>query len=64
MINFTKVLKNVGKGASKVGKFLDKEFVEPSRKVSRYNAKVNALNKMGAKSGKFNTGEASAKSSY
>lgn len=60
-----KALKNaIGKGVKKVGNFLDKQFIEPSRRVNRYNAKMDALNRANAKAGKFNTGEASAESTY
>lgn len=58
----SKVLNKAKTGVKKVGKFLDKEFIEPSRKVSQYNAKTNALNKAKLKSGKLNTGEESAES--
>lgn len=52
------VLNKIKGGAKKVGKFLDNQFVEPSRRVRTYNAKADALNKANAKAGKFNTGEA------
>ena len=60
------VAKDIGKGIKKggkaVGKVLHKHFVEPQLRVNRHNAKMDALNKADLKSGKFNTGESSARS--
>ena len=54
----SKALKSAGtgikKGVSRVGKFLDKELVEPSRNVNRIqNAKMLDMSKK-AKAGEFN----------
>lgn len=37
--------------------FVDKNFVEPSRRVKKINAQTDAINKAKAKSGAFNRGE-------
>ena len=43
-----------GRGVKKVGKFLDEQFVEPSRRVKKiHDAKMEEMSKK-AKSGEFN----------
>ena len=42
------------KALNKAKGFIDKNFIEPSRKVKKANARTNALNKAKAKSGAFN----------
>lgn len=50
----SKVLQKAKGGAEKVGKFLDKQFIEPSRNVNRIkNAKMEEMSRK-AKSGEFN----------
>ncbi len=44
----------IGKILNKAKGFIDKNFIEPSRRVKRGNARTNAINKAKAKSGAFN----------
>jgi hypothetical protein len=57
-----KVLNKLKTGVKKVGRFLDRQFIEPTRRVNSYNKAMDTLNKDNARQGKFNTGEESARS--